>query len=105
MQELVRPQAGWPISQILHVELRDAGFTQCVSDMCLYWKRDGKDIVVVGVYVNDLLVTGRNVATVDCFLEGLSSLSIKNLGQVSKFLGMRVVLNEDGGYCWIRRRL
>ena len=65
--------------------------------MRLYWKRDEKDIVVVGVYVDDLLVIGTDAAAVDRCFEGLSSLSIKNLEQVSKFLGMRVVLNDGGG--------
>ena len=67
-------QAGRLLSQLLYAKLCDAGFTQCVSNMCLYWKLDGKGIVVVGVYVNDLLVTGTNAAAVDCFFEGLSSL-------------------------------
>ena len=52
------------------------GVTQYVSDMCLYWKRDYKKIVVVGFYVDDLLVTGSNVAAVEWFFEGMSSLSI-----------------------------
>ena len=48
-----------------------------MSDMCLYWERDDKDIVVVGVYEDDLLVTGTKVVAVYCFFEGLSSLSIR----------------------------
>ena len=73
-----------------------ASHSACLTRV--YWKHDDKDIVVVGVYVDDLLVIGTNVAAVDCFFKGLSSLSIKDLSQVSNFLGMRVVLNEDGGY-------
>ena len=51
-----------------------------------------KKFVVVGVYVDDLLVTGTNAAAVDCFFEGRLSLSIRNIGHVRKFFGMRVVL-------------
>ena len=50
-------QAGRLWSQLLHARLLDAGFSQCVSDMCLYWKVDDGQLVVVGVYVDDLLAT------------------------------------------------
>ena len=83
-------QAGRLWSQLLHAKLCSAGFTQCVADMCLYWKHDGKDTVVVGVYVDDLLATGTDAAAVDRFFASLASLSINDLGRVSKFLGMRV---------------
>ena len=66
--------------------------------MCFYWKRDCEDLVVVGVYVDNLLATGTSAAAVDRFFTSLASLSIKDFGRVSKFLGMRVTLNGDGGY-------
>uniref|UniRef100_A0AAV1VG86 Reverse transcriptase Ty1/copia-type domain-containing protein n=1 Tax=Peronospora matthiolae TaxID=2874970 RepID=A0AAV1VG86_9STRA len=61
--------------------------------MCFYWKRDGDDLVVVGVYVDDLLATGTSAAAVERFFASLASLSIKDLGRVSMFLGMRVTHN------------
>ena len=66
--------------------------------MCLYHKREGSELVVVGVYVDDLLVTGTSVAAVENFFVSLASLSIKDLGYVNKFLGMRVELGSDGAY-------
>ena len=66
--------------------------------MCFYWKRDGNDIIVVDVYVDDLLATGTNAAAVDRFFPSLASLSVKDLGHFSKFLGMRVTLTDDGSY-------
>ena len=76
----------------------DAGFVRCKSEMCFYWKRDGADLVVVGVYVDDLLATGKSAAAVDRFFHSLTSLSMKDFGQVSKFLGMRVQRDGEGGY-------
>ena len=69
-----------------------------MSDMCLYHKRDGDELVVVGVYVDDMLATGTSVAVVERFFESLKSLSIKDLGHVPKFLEMRVELGSDGVY-------
>ena len=59
---------------------------------------EGEYLVVVGVYVDDLLVTGTSADKVDRLLESLSSLSFEDLGYVSKFLGMRIELNGTGGY-------
>ena len=70
----------------------------CLSDMCLYHKREGGELVVVGVYADDLLVTGTSVAAVEYFFVSFASLSIKDLGYVNKFLGMRVELGSDGAY-------
>uniref|UniRef100_A0AAV1T2Z2 Reverse transcriptase Ty1/copia-type domain-containing protein n=1 Tax=Peronospora matthiolae TaxID=2874970 RepID=A0AAV1T2Z2_9STRA len=83
-------QAGRLWIQLLQSKLSTAGFTRCLSDMCFYWKRDGDDLVVVGVYVDDLLATGTSAAAVERFFASLASLSVKDLGCVSKFLGMRV---------------
>ena len=63
-----------------------------------YCKHNGKDTVVVGVYVNDLLVTGTGAAAVDLFFVSFASMSIKDPGRASKFLGMIVALDGDDGY-------
>ena len=66
--------------------------------MFLNHKRDGDELVVVGVYIDDLLATGTSVAAVKSFFASSKSLSIKDLGHVHKFLGMRVELESDGAY-------
>lgn len=70
----------------------------CVTDMCLFWKCDEEDSVVVGVYVDDLLATGIDAAAVDRFFDSLASFFIEDLGRVRKFLGIRVTIDDDGSY-------
>ncbi|KAE9047556.1 hypothetical protein PR001_g4168 [Phytophthora rubi] len=91
-------QAGRLWSQLLHNHLLAAGFTQAISDMCLYFKHDGSDMVVVGVYVDDLLATATREELVDKFFEDMAALSIKNLGYLSRFLGMRVHYDDHHVY-------
>ncbi|GMF60978.1 unnamed protein product [Phytophthora fragariaefolia] len=55
-------------------------------------------MLVVGVYVDDLLVTGTQQEAVDEFFSELTELSIKDLGPASKFLGIRVNYSEEEGY-------
>ena len=47
------------------------------------------------MYADDLLAIGANAAKVDRFFYSLASLSI---GRFSKFFGVRVTFNDDGGY-------
>lgn len=55
------------------------------------------DLVIVGVYVDDLLVTASNQTKVVDFYK-VSFLSIKDLTEVNKFLGMRVNLINANTY-------
>jgi hypothetical protein len=91
-------QTGRLWNQLLHKTLMKLGFAQSLTDMCVYHRRRGGVLVVVGVYVDDLLVTGMQQQAVDAFFGELTELSIKDLGPASKFLGMRVSYDEDEGY-------
>ena len=52
----------------------------------------------MGVYVDDLLATGTDEAAIDRLFDSLANLSIKELSRVSKFLGIRVAIDDDDGY-------
>lgn len=91
-------QAGRLWNKLLHSKFIELAFTQCMTDMCLYVKYVGDNVVVVSIYVDDLLVTGTCDAIVDQFFEDMKTLEIKALGYVSKFLGMRVDYTDSDGY-------
>ena len=55
-------QAGRLWSKLLDTKLRQGGFQQCTTDMCLCYRYKGEKCTVVGVYVDDLLVTGTGKA-------------------------------------------
>ena len=92
--------------QLLHARLLDADFSQCQSDICLYWKVDDGQLVVVGVYVDDLLATGADTAAVERFFNHLGSLSIKDLGVVSSnyFLECVSQWKMTAAMFWTRRK-
>ncbi|DBA01474.1 TPA: hypothetical protein N0F65_005593 [Lagenidium giganteum] len=54
-------------SKLLHTKRVQLGFTPCVTGPCLYFKRDAHGTTLVGVYVDDLLVTAtRQIACKNC---------------------------------------
>ena len=91
-------QAGRLWSQLLHNKFEEAEFSRCTTDMCIYYKSMGNDMIVVGVYVDDVLVTATTAALVQDFFISMGSLLIEDLGDVRKFLVMRIKLNERNGY-------
>lgn len=67
-------------------------------DACSYYDQDTNGITVLGVHVDDILITWTRLSIIESTLKSLSSLSVKNLGPVSSFLGMRVQDSEEDGY-------
>ncbi|CAI5721081.1 unnamed protein product [Peronospora destructor] len=91
-------QAGRLWAEFLHKTLEELCFTQCYTDSCLYYKRDDLETTIVGVYVDDLLVTSTKAALVDKFFQDMHMLEMKDLGVVKKFLGMGVTYDNEHGY-------
>ena len=85
-------QAGRLWNDLLHKHLLNLNFQQCKTDLCLYFKRSQDQLIIVGVYVDDLLVTSTLATMVDQFFEDLKTLDVKDLGVVHKFLKTQMVL-------------
>lgn len=91
-------QAGRLLNKLLHGNMIKMGFNQCISDICLYYKPEDGILVTVSVYVDDLLVTATDQAGVEKFFVDMKVFEVKNLGQVSKFLGMRIHYDDENSY-------
>jgi Reverse transcriptase (RNA-dependent DNA polymerase)/gag-polypeptide of LTR copia-type len=66
------------------------GFTQSLADPCLFVNRDRKLYLLV--YVDDILAAAEHQTEIDWFAKMLSRrFNTKNLGEISKVLGMRVI--------------
>lgn len=69
----------------------DLGFTQCISDPCVFFKAD----LIVGLYVDDLLVAGEDTA-VCTFKRDLSChVSVRDPGEGTNILAFQIERTED----------
>lgn len=91
-------QAGRLWHQLLHATLVGAGYTQCITDTCLYYKTDSGGTTLVETYVDDLLVTATSTEPVHAFFAEMASLELNDLGPAEKFLGMRIAYDDATGY-------
>ncbi|KAE8884915.1 hypothetical protein PF010_g28249 [Phytophthora fragariae] len=85
-------------NQLLHSILLSLGFRLCYSDSCLYVKIEEDGMTLVGVYVDDILVTATSVEKVDKFFQDMQVVELKDLGVVSKFLGVAFSYDEEDGW-------
>ncbi|KAG7599301.1 Integrase catalytic core [Arabidopsis suecica] len=73
------------------------GFVRSINDAALYVKKTSKEIMVVSLYVDDIIVTGSNIKEIEQFKEEMKNeFEMTDLGELSYFLGMEVTQNEEG---------
>ncbi|CAN1174147.1 Retrovirus-related Pol polyprotein from transposon RE2, partial [Linum perenne] len=73
------------------------GFVKTQSDASLFVYHQGPIILYFLIYVDDLLLTGNDAATIKLFQEQLSQrFSLKHLGHLNYFLGIEVIPTSEG---------
>ena len=89
-------QSGRNWNNMLHAFLTTQDFNQSQSDHCLYTKHDGKSIIIVIVWVDDIIVSSNDndliINVKDSFKK---RFRMKDLGQISYFLGIDFIFTKD----------
>ena len=90
-------QAPRECNEVFNQFMLDEGFTQSVSDPCLYKKHAADSLILVGLYVDDVITTGNDLTAVEQFRENLKKLFKCSEGGLLKWcLGMEVTQNDTG---------
>ena len=81
-------QSGRNWNSVLNNELINNGFKQSLADPCMYVKHNGKDIIILLIWVDDIIASS-NVSMLDEVKAMLSQkFKMKDLGVISRFLGI-----------------
>jgi hypothetical protein len=91
-------QAGRLWHPMLSAKLLELQYKQSSVDMCLYFKVNNTTNILVGVYVDDLLVTSNDAALIEEFFVQMKAFDVKDLGIAAKFLGIKVEFETPDGY-------
>lgn len=71
--------------------LEDLVFIGCPYEHAVYVRREGKEAIIVGIYVDDLLITGTDMSLISQFKEQMSSkFEMSDMGKLSYYLGIEV---------------
>ncbi|KAI9201572.1 hypothetical protein LWI28_025463 [Acer negundo] len=77
--------------------MKEYGFKQALADHTLFYKRDGDDITLLIVYVDDMIVTGTNISEIEKLQCRLAKeFEMKDLGALKYFLGIEVSRSKQG---------
>ncbi|KAL4589803.1 hypothetical protein LXL04_002713 [Taraxacum kok-saghyz] len=75
--------------------LKGLGFARCPQEHAVYTRRKVGQLLVVGIYVDDLIVTGTNVTEISKVKQQMSAeFDISDLGLLSYYLGIEVSQRE-----------
>lgn len=77
--------------------VKQLGFCQSRTDSSLFVFNNGKQLVYILLYVDDIILTGSTLSLVDITIKALSSVfDISDLGRLHHFLGLAVTYNDTG---------
>ena len=72
-------------------------FKQCLADSCLFEFNNKQGKIMIGVYVDDLIIAHNNKEMADEFIKEFCAVfTSKHLGPLSFFLGVAVDQHSDG---------
>ncbi|GKE42404.1 ribonuclease H-like domain-containing protein [Tanacetum coccineum] len=81
----------------LTMALLENGFVQSKFDYSLFTKKSDKVFIALLVYVDDIVITGNDLAEIEKFKVFLKSkFQIKDLEKLKYFLGIEVLDNKEG---------
>ncbi|WVY95772.1 hypothetical protein V8G54_027923 [Vigna mungo] len=90
-------QAGRQWYAKLHHFLLSNNYHCSISDNSLFLKHDGNHTTALLIYVDDILITGNDDGEIQHITDLLhSTFRIKNLGDLTYFLGLEVARNSKG---------
>ena len=78
-----------------HNEITLCDFTMIDEDHCVYVKRDKDRYVLLSLYVDDILIAGNDLEFVKTIKEWLSTFEMKNMGEASYILGVKIQRNRS----------
>ena len=77
--------------------MKEYSFKQAMVDHTLFYKKDVEDITLLIVYVDDMIVIGRNSTKIEKLQSYLAKeFEMKDLGALKYFLGIEVSRSKQG---------
>ena len=74
---------------------KEFGFSRCKDESCVYVKASGSNVVFLVLYVDDILLIGNDVPTLQNVKTWLGNcFAMKDLGEAAYILGIRIYRNR-----------
>jgi hypothetical protein len=91
-------------NRVMDKFLNQNGFKNCAADTCIYIKKDGKDVTMISLYVDDLLIGSTSSKMMQDTKQLLNKrFEMKDLERLKFCLGIEFVWDKNGS-CHLRQR-
>jgi hypothetical protein len=81
--------------------LQRMSFEQSLHEAAVYQRGNGGNVLLVGIYVDDLMITGTKDTEVAAFKEEMkATFQMSDLGHLSFYLGIKVHQDDSGITLW-----
>lgn len=78
------------------------GFTKCPFEHAVYIKHKGNEALIIGVYVDDLLITGSSISNIAKFKDQMNQeFDMSDLGKLAYYIGIEV--EQRNGFTELRQ--
>ena len=82
-------------------EMQGGGFKLSESDPCMLYKEDEKGVCIIIIYVDDMLIIGKEEA-IDAVIKVLQwHFQVKDPTSLEEYLGVQIVQSDDGKKAWL----
>ncbi|TLX66115.1 hypothetical protein E9993_23470, partial [Labilibacter sediminis] len=79
-----------------HEKVKEFGFSRSEDESCVYVKASGSIVVFLVLYVDDILLIGNDIPTLQSVKTWLGKcFAMKDLGEASYILGIRIYRNRS----------
>ena len=90
-------QSGKNWNDLIHKFYINNGFIRSAADPCVYFKTGSGELIIIIIWVDDIVLAATSIECMNKAKELLKGkFKMKDLGQISNFLGIRFVQKEAG---------
>ena len=82
-------------------KMQEGGFKLSEADPCMLYKEDEKGVCIIIIYIDDMLITGKEEAIDDAVKVLQGYFQVKDLTSLEDYLGVQIVQSDDGKKAWL----
>ena len=77
-------------------KMQEGGFKLSDADPCMLYKEDEKGVCIIIIYIDDMLIIGKEEAIIDAIKVFQGHFQVKDPTSLEDYLGVQIVQSDDG---------
>ena len=82
-------------------KMQEGGFKLSEADPCMLYKEDEKGVCIIIIYLDDMLISGKEEAIDDAIKILQGHFQVKDPTSLEDYLGVQIVQSDDGKKAWL----